>query len=111
MKKGFFAGVVIVVLAFVAFLTFGASIPTLAAFRPGGMINQGQGVINRQNISGATATTSPTNGAEAMNCYPDPQNPRYKCIPRDRDGNAGQLGSVIPDDYQGLPSSGYFEGR
>jgi hypothetical protein len=107
--KGFLAGVAIVALAF---LKFGAPIPALAGFRPGGMINQGQqGTINRQNSSGATATTSATSGARAMNCYPDPQNPRYKCIPRDRGGDVGQLGSVIPDDYQGLPSSGYFEGR
>ena len=109
--KGFLAGVAIVALAFVAFLTFGVPIPALAGFKPGGMINQGQPPINHQNSSGATAATSATSGAGAMNCYPDPQNPRYKCIPRDRGGNVGQLGSVIPADYQGLPSSGYFEGR
>jgi hypothetical protein len=106
MKKGFLAGVAIVALAFFALLKFGVPISALA-FTPGGMINQGQQAsIYHQNSSGATATKS---GAGAINCYPDPKNPRYKCIPRDRNGNAGQLGSVIPDDYQGLPSSGFFK--
>lgn len=40
-------------------------------------------------------------------CHPTRENPRFRCIPRDRNGNVGQIGSALPPEYSGLPNQGY----
>jgi hypothetical protein len=54
-----------------------------------------------QSSQGVVAPNS-FDGAQG-GCHPTRENPRFRCIPRDRNGNVQQLGAGLPSEYSGLP--------
>ena len=56
-----------------------------------------------ETSTGAAVQSNPSK------CFPGPQNPGFKCIPRDRRGNVMQLdidGAGLPGENAGLPILG-----
>jgi hypothetical protein len=45
-----------------------------------------------------------TGSARGGGCFPTAESPRYRCIPRDSNGNVGQLGGVLPEEFANLPA-------
>ena len=97
MKKTFLTIVIIIALFAVIGLASGFRIP------PSVM----QGVQSALPADQATPLNSP-----GSRCLPTAQSRGFRCIPRDRAGNVGQLGgSEIPAENEGLPAGYYGGGR
>lgn len=86
-------------------------IKTMTAGESGGSVQASTEAASPSTIE-TTASPSPSMALPAetqvqpivpINCHPTRQNPRFRCIPRDGNGNIGQLGNVLPPEYPNLP--------
>lgn len=112
MKRAVLIGACILMFG-VGMLLVGARIPTMDL---GQTIRTVQTATASAEPSQPEPSTSPTTSMQSpplssngqasppRNCFPTPENPRYSCIPRDRNGSVGQLGGILPNEYPNLPA-------